>query len=515
MMQKFPRTYLPVLELFNEFGFDSLSRSIPMRTVILKCFVPCLLLPTFCVYLATREIRNQSSDGIFQPKVPRTWEDQAMATLEIPLANPIGSPKHVPADYYYRIPVRPIYKSYPVYAPGHEPSGYMDWLKHQEPQIVWDDSGHAPPLKTEADWIKAGEIVFESPLHVDLPQEFNYGAAMAEVRDPLWYRNTKTPVTKDGMMPFERYFIRKKGTVELGTFACAMCHTRVMPDGSILKGAQGNFPVERILAYYYRASVTRAKDPVQALSDVREAEHSLYAAPWLRPDPVGDLDRAALVDIAALHNAIPAGVIARHGTNSYYPAQVPDLIGVKDRRYLDHTGLQQHRGPVDLMRYAALNQGADDLSDFDGFIPADFGRFKKLPDPADPIDVGGRYSDEQLYALALYVYSLQPPPNPNKFDAQAALGKKIFEREGCGGCHTPPLYTNNTLTPAAGFVPPPGAEKRYDILSLSVDTDPNLAWKTRRGTGYYKVPSLKGVWYRSMFGHGGWCATLEDWFDPH
>ena len=38
--------------------------------------------------------------------------------------------------------------------------------------------------------------------------------------------------------------------------------------------------------------------------------------------------------------------------------------------------------------------------------------------------------------------------------------------------------------------------------------------RTRRGTGYYKVPSLKGVWYRSMFGHSGWSATLEDWFDP-
>ncbi len=37
---------------------------------------------------------------------------------------------------------------------------------------------------------------------------------------------------------------------------------------------------------------------------------------------------------------------------------------------------------------------------------------------------------------------------------------------------------------------------------------------TRRGTGYYKVPSLRGVWYRGMFGHSGWCATLEDWFDP-
>ncbi|MEA2540912.1 MAG: hypothetical protein QOH35_2278 [Acidobacteriaceae bacterium] len=45
-------------------------------------------------------------------------------------------------------------------------------------------------------------------------------------------------------------------------------------------------------------------------------------------------------------------------------------------------------------------------------------------------------------------------------------------------------------------------------------TDPDLTLKTRRGTGYYKVPALTGVWYRSMFGHSGWCATLEDWLDP-
>ena len=51
-------------------------------------------------------------------------------------------------------------------------------------------------------------------------------------------------------------------------------------------------------------------------------------------------------------------------------------------------------------------------------------------------------------------------------------------------------------------------------VTFAVGTDPDLALKTRRGTGYYKVPSLKGVWYRGMFGHSGWCATLEDWFDP-
>ncbi len=38
--------------------------------------------------------------------------------------------------------------------------------------------------------------------------------------------------------------------------------------------------------------------------------------------------------------------------------------------------------------------------------------------------------------------------------------------------------------------------------------------RTRRGTGYYKVPSLKGVWYRGPFEHNGSVATLEDWFDP-
>jgi len=41
----------------------------------------------------------------------------------------------------------------------------------------------------------------------------------------------------------------------------------------------------------------------------------------------------------------------------------------------------------------------------------------------------------------------------------------------------------------------------------------SLTLKTRRGTGYYKVSSLKGL-NRVMFPHDGSCATLEDWFDP-
>ncbi|HEV2233294.1 MAG TPA: hypothetical protein VGV68_07810 [Terriglobia bacterium] len=457
--------------------------------------------------------QSEKVESGFKPNIPKTWDDAAMATLEVPLANPIGSPKQIPADYYYRIPVRPICKSYPVYAPGHEPQGYMDWLKQQKPEIVWGvdpktGAKHAPPLKTEADWIRAGEIVFDSPRFYDraLPIE--------GVRDPAWYRKTGAPVASDGTLPFVRYVVRRKGKVELGNLSCAMCHTRVMPDGRILKGAQGNFPFDRNIGFGIRTVAAAPNRPPDLLDKMRANELSLYATPWLRPDPSARFKTMSLDEIASAREAIPPGVQARHRTSSFYPAQVPDLIGVKDRHYLDRTGLQQQRGMVDSMRYAALNQGGDDVASFDGFIPADVPNFKKLPDPADPEAIGGRYSDEQLYALALYVYSLQPPPNPNKFDALAARGQKVFEREGCAMCHTPPLYSNNKLTPAEGFTPPPGADQKYDILPISVGTDPGLATKTRRGTGYYKVPSLKGVWYRSMFGHSGWCATLEDWFDP-
>jgi len=439
----------------------------------------------------------------FSPAIPKTWDDAAMATLEVPLADPVGSPKHVSSDYYYKIPVRPIYKSYPIYAPGHEPPGYMDWLKQQEPVVVWDDKGHAPPLQTKADWIKAGEIVFDSPLAYGglfggFPVEAFY------VREPEFYQKTGTPVAADGTVPFYRYVVTDKGQVRIGILGCGMCHTRVMPDGTILKGAQGNFPFDRVFAYNYRFG----GGPVEL---ARLLERSLYAVPWLRPNPQAGLESMSIDEIALPHEPIPPGVLARHRTSPRFPVQVPDLIGIEERRYLDRTGLQRHGSIVDLMRYAALNQGGDDRASYDGFVPADFPDFKKLPDPDHVLP---RYSDDQLYALALYVYSLQPPPNPNKFDPAAARGQTVFEREGCAGCHTPPLFTNNKLTVAQGFTPPPGADKKYDILPISVGTDPNLALKTRRGTGYYKVPSLKGLWYRSMFGHSGWCATLEDWLDP-
>jgi hypothetical protein len=118
------------------------------------------------------------------------------------------------------------------------------------------------------------------------------------------------------------------------------------------------------------------------------------------------------------------------------------------------------------------------------------------------------------FALAKYLYSLEPLRSPYSFDAESLeFGERVFVREGCVSCHTPPFYTNNELTPAPGFEPPASDYERLPIFDVSVETDPGLTLYTRRGTGYYKVPSLRGRWYRERLFHDG-SLSLEDVLDP-
>ena len=138
-----------------------------------------------------------------------------------------ATPVQIPSKYYYGIPVRPIFKSYPVYRPDREPAGYLEWLKQQEPQIVFD----AAKLKTREDWIRAGEIVFDAP--ISFGHIFRLAASDLYLRLPDWYRSTGAPLLRDGSLPFYRYVIREKGKVEIGVNSCGMCHTRVMPDNSV------------------------------------------------------------------------------------------------------------------------------------------------------------------------------------------------------------------------------------------------------------------------------------------
>ena len=439
-----------------------------------------------CPMLLIGQSRAQPS---FHPQVPKAWNDAEVSTYELPLS--YGKPaQYMSAVEYYSIPTRTIYRTYPIYRPDREPAGYLKSLKKRKPEIAFD----AAKLKTEQDWIAAGALVFESANIVLRLDDTPY-------RDADWYREVKIPVTREGILPYFRYLIRKKGVLEVTFDSCAMCHTRVLPGGEVVRGAQGNFPFQPSQAWQNKILVKR--NTAQSDEDLRADYWEEYGAPWAPQPELLSLTVGRLID---LDESTPPGVFSRHGTRPAYPIRVPDLIGVKDRRYLDSTGLGQHREIKDLMRYAIANQTTDRIATFNGFQPWNREKFLKLTE--------GRYSDEQLYALALYVYSIKPPANPNTFGTDAARGQKIFETERCVVCHTPPLYTSNKLTPAQGFSVPEDHRRQYDILPIVVGTDPASALTTRRGTGYYKVPSLKGVWYRGPFEHNGSVATLEDWFDP-
>ena len=430
-------------------------------------------------------IAGTATAQTFPPDIPRAWDDKEVAHLELPLVQRDRSPRYLSADKYYAQKVRTIYRSYPVYAPGRAPAGYLESLKQKEPEIIVFDSSQ---LRTKEDWIRAGEAVFN-----DSPFPFPVG--------PKGFQGTPGitfPVTREGIIPVDRYVIRQRGMVEQsnGT-SCAACHTRVLPDGTALAGAQMDFAV-------YPAFAARFRSSPDAITRAREFDWITSGAPWVMPRT--EFDKLTNEDLARRYEAMPAGVLERQGTSSTYPVRVPSLIGVADIKYLDATGLVRHRSLGDLMRYDILNTGMDQTAHFGDFQPGS---------SAAPFGVDGtRFSDEQLYALALYIYSLQPPPNPNRFDEKARRGQVIFQQQGCSGCHTPPLYTNNKLTPAAGFQVPEDLLQTDDIMNISVGTDPGLATKTRRGTGFYKVPSLRGVWYRGAISHSGQAQTLEEWFDP-
>ena len=61
--------------------------------------------------------------GTSKVAIPKTWDDAIIPTLEVPLANPIGSPKHISADYYYKIPVTPHLQAISRLCPGPRASG--------------------------------------------------------------------------------------------------------------------------------------------------------------------------------------------------------------------------------------------------------------------------------------------------------------------------------------------------------------------------------------------------------
>ena len=410
--------------------------------------------------------------------IPKTWDLAEIKQFLLPTADSTITVTPISESYYYSLPEMKVFKSYPIHLTGMEENRkYIDSLMALNPVDYFQNEP-----RTEEDLVRLGEEVFNAPIGLfDYSEDF-----FKELNESI--KSAEIPVSKNNF-PYYTYVVDEKSKVKVGVFSCAMCHTRVMPDGSTIKGAQGTFPMDRrdgVAGEIFLKSLT--KDKLAGFDEgMRTGRKSLHKAPWISHSSQMELDTISAARIIAYLKAIPPGVMLRHGSNFNQPTNIPDLIGIKDRKYLDYTGLMMHRNIGDIMRYAAFNQGFDFLNNYSGFIPGGID-FKTLPKPGE--EGLQRYSEMQLFALGKYLYSLKPPKNPNSFPAEMVKkGELVFKREGCVTCHTPPLYTNNKLTPVDGFTPPASHYKAYDIFDVSVETNPELALYTRRGTGYYKVPS--------------------------
>ncbi|HNJ44204.1 MAG TPA: hypothetical protein PKZ53_27210, partial [Acidobacteriota bacterium] len=95
-------------------------------------------------------------------KVPKIWDDKLLATWSLPLAGIGAKPHYVSEKEYYALPVDNL-RTYPVYHPDFEPKGYREWLKQQGAQLLIEPE----KIQTEADWVQAGQRVFDE---LDVPE---------------------------------------------------------------------------------------------------------------------------------------------------------------------------------------------------------------------------------------------------------------------------------------------------------------------------------------------------------
>ena len=431
--------------------------------------------------------------------IPRIWEDAALAEWATPVAGLNVRPSHYSSAEYYAVPADNL-RTYPIYHPDSEPAGYWEELNRKKPEPMVD----ASKIRNADDWRAAGERAFREL--DNFWSRTSDPALIAQARDPRSFEGVfKLP---DGTAFGPRWVVTPEG-VRLTSPACSACHFTIRDDGSVaFAGPRGPRPAGSPTLIPRGIGIVTAGAPMAMQrfyegDPVPTAAWRMWTVPWAPDERIESRRSAPPRDLQQLVAGDP-GVFNRPHGSPFYAAKIPDLHILRYSRFLDATGTHQLRGPEDAARYAAFITGAD---------PMDFGPHRILADAQRRVRF--RYADEVLYAIGIYLMALEPPKNPNPAVVSVlARGERVFRREGCVNCHVPPNYTSGKLTLAEAWTPPANHPNRDDIASVSVGTDPGLALKTRKGTGFYKIPSLRGVWYRPRLLHDASLTSLEELFDP-
>ncbi|HEY5924920.1 MAG TPA: cytochrome c [Kofleriaceae bacterium] len=237
--------------------------------------------------------------------------------------------------------------------------------------------------------------------------------------------------TRDGALPGLVVFANVDGETRVG-ITCAICHSTVKNGELVVGQARRTFDYGKLRLTFDRVHGT-----------VRSPEEATRMASWGpgRADVTEDDDED--------------------------PVAIPDLWGLRHQRWLTQAGTIRHDSPLAL----AIRQETQ-LTD---------SNHARVRPPR-----------ELAWALAMFVYSLSPPPSNA---APSPRGAELFTKH-CARCHANAAFGGNP------------------IAAATIGTDPALATGRGRGTGKYRVPTLLGVRDGAPYLHHGAVSSLAELLSP-
>jgi len=286
---------------------------------------------------------------------------------------------------------------------------------------------------TLAQWQALGRrVFFEYPLRPEVFAE--HALAHPEVARAVGLRTAP-----DGGVPGTVAFIDIDGRARVG-ITCALCHVAIEGDEVVVGRARRDFDYGGMRLAYHRDTGA----PIDARLAERMAAWGPGRADITEDD---DEDPVAIVDLWGIESldALTQAATLRHADLG---EDAPLALAIRQETQILHANRERTRPPRAL-----------------------------------------------AWALAMFIYSLEPPPRPPSSDPAVARGDTIFRRD-CTACHDGPT----------GSGAPVPAE--------DIGTDPALARGTSRGTGVYRPAPLLRVAEAAPYLHHGVVASLEQLFDP-
>ena len=163
------------------------------------------------------------SNAPSENRVPRIWNEKSLRTWATPVAALNVRPGHYSSEEYYKVTADNV-RTYPVYPPDREPSGYWEWLQTRKPAPLVDASA----IRSSRDWIAVGERAFRQIDSVFA--RTGDPDVLKLARDPATFKDVDT--LPDGSILDLRWVVTERG-VQLTLNECTTCHRSMREDKSV------------------------------------------------------------------------------------------------------------------------------------------------------------------------------------------------------------------------------------------------------------------------------------------